>query len=316
MECLQRYVGKQAAHRIWTRPQPKRKCLSLCTPFIPQVRYTTHSSSTPGRFCPYQTLDVPKTATLAQIKKAYYKRVFDLHPDRQVASHLGSSSHNRKKEPRRADPVEKEQFLRVVKAYEILSDKKRRNEWDSTGSFTSEHVTGTSSRPRSGFGPGTDFDPYGGYRWQSPRGWQSTDDDYFTYYYANVASNTGPRYMSNGRMASIIVLVAVLSGVIVFLHVKRMRRYLREHMDAKDAALQQFYDARVQKARENGFDKQIEGLKGRAAAIELAEEKEGRTTLPVGRDARRTGIWERDEVPDYSAGDRTLNINSECISET
>ena len=55
---------------------------------------------------PYQTLGVAKTATEADIKKAYRKLAKELHPDR-----------NKDK------PDASERFSDVTKAYDLLSDK-------------------------------------------------------------------------------------------------------------------------------------------------------------------------------------------------
>ena len=53
---------------------------------------------------------------------------------------------------------------------------------------------------------------YIGHAYRPARGWQSTGDDYYSYYYQNSGQSTGPRYMSNGRMALIIAVCAVVSA--------------------------------------------------------------------------------------------------------
>ena len=62
---------------------------------------------------PYQTLGVAKTATEADIKKAYRKLAKELHPDR-----------NKDK------PDAAEKFSDVTKAYDLLSDKEKRGQFD------------------------------------------------------------------------------------------------------------------------------------------------------------------------------------------
>lgn len=62
---------------------------------------------------PYQTLGVAKTATEADIKKAYRKLAKELHPDR-----------NKDK------PDAAEKFSDVAKAYDLLSDKEKRGQFD------------------------------------------------------------------------------------------------------------------------------------------------------------------------------------------
>jgi molecular chaperone DnaJ len=63
----------------------------------------------------YKTLGVDKTATAEEIKKAYRKLARDLHPD-----------HN--KDNKGAE----DRFKEVSEAYDVLSDKKKRAEYDET----------------------------------------------------------------------------------------------------------------------------------------------------------------------------------------
>jgi len=64
----------------------------------------------------YQILDVPKTATKDEIKKAYRKKALKYHPDRN-----------------KEDPNAAEKFKEVSEAYEVLSDEKKRNIYDQYG---------------------------------------------------------------------------------------------------------------------------------------------------------------------------------------
>src|SRR3954464_6932281 len=61
----------------------------------------------------YAALDVPKDADAATIKKAYRKLARDLHPD---------------KNPNNAEAEAR--FKEVSEAYDVLSDEKRRAEYD------------------------------------------------------------------------------------------------------------------------------------------------------------------------------------------
>jgi DnaJ family protein C protein 9 len=60
----------------------------------------------------YEVLGIAKTASAVEIKKAYYKKARQCHPD-----HGGDT----------------EQFQLLGRAYEILSDEKKRNSYDRTG---------------------------------------------------------------------------------------------------------------------------------------------------------------------------------------
>lgn len=60
----------------------------------------------------YAVLGVPKNVSDAELRKAYRKLVLELHPDRNP------------------DPSAKDRFIQVTHAYEVLSDKHRRAEYD------------------------------------------------------------------------------------------------------------------------------------------------------------------------------------------
>jgi curved DNA-binding protein CbpA len=64
------------------------------------------------RFDPYKILSVPRSATAAAIKAAYRAAVQSAHPDRG------------------GDP---ENFIRIVKAFDLLSDPEARRLYDETG---------------------------------------------------------------------------------------------------------------------------------------------------------------------------------------
>ena len=76
------------------------------------VRRRTFVSSSKSFFAKtyYDTLDVPKSATQGEIKKAYYKLAKKYHPD---------SSGKAK------DDATEKKFQEVQKAYECLKDQKR-----------------------------------------------------------------------------------------------------------------------------------------------------------------------------------------------
>lgn len=90
---------------------------------------------------PYSTLGISKSATEAEVKSAYRKLAKELHPDRN-----------------KDNPKAAEKFSDVTKAYDLLSDKTKRAQFDR-GEIDSE---GNPAMP-FGFGGGGGFrgDPRG-----------------------------------------------------------------------------------------------------------------------------------------------------------
>src|SRR3989337_763810 len=76
----------------------------------------------------YQILGVSKNASPADLKKAYRKLALEWHPDRNK------------------DPKAAEKFKEITRAYEVLSDSKKKEVYDQYGS--------QAFAPGSGFGQG------------------------------------------------------------------------------------------------------------------------------------------------------------------
>ena len=87
----------------------------------------------------YKTLGVPKTASAAEIKKAYRKLARQFHPDTN-----------------KGDTAAEDRFKEVSEAYDVLSDDKRRKEYDEART-----LFGAGGFPRRG-APGTSGGPGGG----------------------------------------------------------------------------------------------------------------------------------------------------------
>ena len=66
----------------------------------------------------YQTLNIPKTATQSEIKKAYRKAALKHHPDKVPQEQRAKAEHK---------------FKEISKAYEWLSDEKKRELYDRYG---------------------------------------------------------------------------------------------------------------------------------------------------------------------------------------
>src|SRR5215210_8704587 len=124
----------------------------------------------------YQVLGVPKTATQADIKKAYRRLARELHPDRNPD-----------------DAAAERRFKEANEAHAVLSDAEKRKRYDELGANWQAYE-------QSGFGGGaTDWAGFGGApggtRWEYRR--VSPDDlggfsEFFQSFFGGAATGAGP----------------------------------------------------------------------------------------------------------------------------
>lgn len=81
----------------------------------------------------YASLGVPRTASAAEVKKAYRKQARKFHPDVNPG-----------------DKASEERFKRIQEAYQVLSDPEKRKMYDQFG-FYKEGFPGNAAGPEPGF---------------------------------------------------------------------------------------------------------------------------------------------------------------------
>ena len=120
----------------------------------------------------YEVLGVAKTATNDEIKKAYRKLAMQYHPDRNPG--------NKEAE---------EKFKEATEAYEILSDEKKRAQYDQFG-FQGVHSDFADAYGRGGFDFSSMFGGAGGF---------SDLDDIFSSFFGGGFSGRGSRGQRRGN---------------------------------------------------------------------------------------------------------------------
>ncbi|KAI9208713.1 DnaJ domain-containing protein [Polychytrium aggregatum] len=111
--------GRASSESGQSSRQPDRRCFSSR---VPPSRWKFSET-------PYQVLGVDKHAKLPEIKKKYYQLSMTFHPDRSA-----QKSEAAKKQAH-------DQFIKIQQAYDLLSDRLNRSDYDLYGGSP----TGTSS---------------------------------------------------------------------------------------------------------------------------------------------------------------------------
>ncbi|KAK4986238.1 mdj1 protein precursor [Elasticomyces elasticus] len=125
------------------RPSASQPCIHI-RPSPPQSFHAT--PRTQATQDPYTTLGVSKSASASEIKKAYYGLAKKYHPDTNK------------------DPSAKSKFTEAQTAYEMLSDPKKKEAWDTYGAAAFDQGAGFDpSGSPGGPGGGNPFAGAGGF---------------------------------------------------------------------------------------------------------------------------------------------------------
>ncbi|KAJ3036277.1 hypothetical protein HDV00_002933 [Rhizophlyctis rosea] len=258
-----------------------RLCASPVRRHAPaRIFFRRYASSHHG-FCPYQTLGVSKTATAKEIKKAYYKKVFKYHPDRSNNDEPDAKPKTSTK-PNSADH---EQFLKIVQAYDILSDPAKRSFHDRDASFRSS-TSYSSSYPSPNQQYAYSQSSTSTYaKWAKHEDWAPAED--ITWDPSKM--NKGPIYMSNGKMALMIGVAALLGGSLMLANFNRISRIHDAQVLQRDLRFRAEYE-RVKQQRAEGtegdmqryVDREIEKRNKEIETrrrVETSRAAEGRATI-------------------------------------
>ena len=157
----------------------------------------------------YEDLEVEKTATAEQIKKAYRTLAFKYHPDRNPG-----------------DKAAEEKFKKINAAYEVLGDEAKRRNYDLMGqsaySDYSQNTQNTYQNTYSNYNPFGEGEPF--WEWfnsqqrQSQQRQYQDEDSHRQYHweYSSDNSNYSNHSYSSWFGSFIMKVVQILLGVLSF----------------------------------------------------------------------------------------------------
>lgn len=176
-------------------------------------------------YCLYDALGVSKAATAAEIKDAYYEKVFELHPDRKGT---GSTA----------------EFVRVKTSYEVLSQQKSRDLYDS--------LTSLPQRPSD--------DAFARYKaYDVPRAPVYYPDSRF----ASVNSHMG-RGLGKDKIVLVLIALMVVGTIITSIHVNNARRWYLNQLDSASLKNIESYRRAKERSKQGDLEGRMKSISERA----------------------------------------------------
>lgn len=129
----------------------------------------------------YQILGVPKGASDEEIKKAYRKLAHQYHPDKETG--------------------DEKKFKEINEAYQVLSDKEKRSQYDRFGRVFSEQAAGSGFNGQ-GFG-------FGGMNWENMAGAGGDWSDIFEGIFSHFGGSAGTKHRTYVQGSDVELIHAI-----------------------------------------------------------------------------------------------------------
>lgn len=236
----------------------------------------------PNRMSPYEIMELPKSASAKDIKSRYYDLVKELHPDTARCNNG-------------PDKTTMEEFHAVVRAYELLSDPKKRAlydkyrlGWGSPEFILQERMQAARTGPMRAYRPRTQEEWEAWNMWsdilrktatagKSPR---SSWDDFYGFpeqpSEEEARRRTSEAMPQNRRIFVVIILVSWLVGAYQLQRISEQSAISQERANERTAAVA----ANLKQARE--YARSSEGQQRQRAMLERVRQNKARQSeLPA-----------------------------------
>ncbi|KAI9594041.1 hypothetical protein BDF19DRAFT_497182 [Syncephalis fuscata] len=192
--------------------------------------------------CPFFLLKVAPTATRHQLKRAYYARCLESHPDRQATM-------NMRELPKKT-------------MYSMLMNVHIK--------FSGKHQSSTCSQRTNGIGPFSAYSAFVSRHSYNPHDPSYRHDaglNFNSYRPANGGEQHPPRYTSNERFRFIVLAIALVGAGVQYWRVKQQVKWASHRLNHSDMQASQALKVARQRAKELGWKGQKALLEERIAKL-------------------------------------------------